>query len=143
MKKEDLRIGDKITKRDMKVKFISNEADLKKVLRVYNEDLTHSQNRDKDIINVQKPISYITIFERKEDILDEKEKEYLSKVIAPFRNKVSFIKKGETVKRKEFILVEYEDDAYPNTSYFPTFLKGTMYKNMELNKEYTLEELGL
>ena len=62
------------------------------------------------------------------EILDEKEKEYLSAVIRPFKDRIEFI-----AKRKMF------DEAIS----LPYFKKGTMYKGMELYKEYTLKELGL
>ena len=41
--------------------------------------------------------------------------------------------------KKEFLKIYLEDDNIP----FPFFTKGTMYKGMECEKEYTLEELGL
>ena len=75
-------------------------------------------------------------------ILNEKEKEYLSAVIKPFRDEILYIVKHNA-------LVEDIDYQYisiglsePNMN-FPTFRKGTMYKGMKLNKEYTLEDLGL
>ena len=80
----------------------------------------------------------------KEDILDEKEKEYLRGVIKPFRDRVVFIKKGTTTLLKnEYIEIGYRDDSYPQRALFPSFKCNTMYKNMESNKEYTLEELGI
>ncbi len=75
----------------------------------------------------------------KEDILDEKEKEYLSNVIRPFRNKVKYIQKDYGCKT-EYISIELKSNEYVNLPYFE---EDTMYKNMELNKEYTLEELGI
>lgn len=73
------------------------------------------------------------------EILDEKEKEYLSNVIRPFRNKVTFIQKYGNIS-KEFIKIGIKDDTSTN---FPLFEKGTMYKGMETSKKYTLSELGL
>lgn len=79
-----------------------------------------------------------------EEILDEKEKEYLSNVIKPFRNRIEYIKKDALFGgKKETIIINYEDNCFPNEIFFPSFEKGTMYKNMESNKEYTLTELGL
>lgn len=76
--------------------------------------------------------------ECKPTILTEKEKSYLSAVIKPFREKVGYVKKIDCGK-KEFLKIYLEDDNIP----FPFFTKGTMYKGMEADKEYTLEELGL
>ena len=72
------------------------------------------------------------------DILTDKEKAYLSAVIKPFRKKVGYVKKIDCGK-KEFLKIYLEDDNIP----FPFFAKGTMYKGMEADKAYTLEELGL
>lgn len=76
--------------------------------------------------------------EYKPQILTDKEKAYLSAVIKPFREKVGHVKKIDCGK-KEFLKIYLEDDNIP----FPFFTKGTMYKGMECEKEYTLEELGL
>ena len=86
--------------------------------------------------------------EYKEPVLDEKEKEYLSAVIKPFRDQVIYIKKIDMYlgcnKNAEYIFGELgnKDDVVGTFSllYFP---KGNMYKGMETNKKYTLEELGL
>lgn len=73
------------------------------------------------------------------EILDEEEKEYLSNVIRPFRDKVEYIIKFDLLP-EEYIsicLPEHE------TIDLPCFKRGTMYKGMEIEEEYTLEELGL
>lgn len=92
------------------------------------------------IAEVKRPVKYETIYKREEPILDDKEKEYLGNVIRPFRNEVTYIvKKIYTHREKEYIAINLKND----TSYLPNFKKDTMYKNMELQKKYTLEELGL
>ena len=73
------------------------------------------------------------------EILDEKEKEYLSNIIRPFRDKVTYIQKNSCII-KEYIVIKIEEDF---TMVFPFFEKGTMYKGMESDKKYTLSELGL
>ena len=82
------------------------------------------------------------MFERKEEILDETEKRYLASVIRPFRNKIKNIVKYEDIfmKGKEYLQIELKNDDCAD---FPYFEKGTMYKGMKENKEYTLKELGL
>lgn len=73
-------------------------------------------------------------------ILTEKEKEYLSAVIRPFRNRVKHIcKTTYQYSETEFISIQ----LYDGFMRLPNFVKGTMYKSMKLDKEYTLEELGL
>ena len=78
-------------------------------------------------------------------ILDEKEKEYLSAVIKPFKDRVICIKKCED-EQDEYIGIQlkyYANKMVRDTLILPSFKKGTMYSKMETEKEYTLEELGL
>lgn len=75
-------------------------------------------------------------------ILDKEEKEYLKAVIKPFKKEVIGIVKRETgYDNEEYINIQMECgfDAFS----LPNFKKGTMYKGMILNKEYTLKEFGL
>ena len=87
----------------------------------------------------------IEIFKLSKPILTESEKEYLSAVIKPFRDRIIHIFKFELMGYEgigidlKFPKVESYDDAMT----LPSFEKGTMYKGMEANKDYTLEELGL
>ena len=85
---------------------------------------------DKKIIKLPKPI------------LNEKEKEYLSSVIKPFRDKVSLISKRSN-DNGQFISIEIEEKPHNNNMFFPYFEEGSMYKGMEINKYYTLDELDL
>lgn len=74
-------------------------------------------------------------------VLDNVEKKYLSYVIKPFREDVLKIAKFESITSecKEIISVKTKN----GNMIFPAFEKGKMYKNMELGKDYSLEELGL
>ena len=81
-------------------------------------------------------------------ILTEKEKEYLSAVIKPFRDRRVVIKKYEYPQNEHKneciqISVEFYDKTGGETVSLPIFKKGTMYRGMELGKKYILEELGL
>lgn len=79
------------------------------------------------------------------DILDKKEKEYLSTVIKPFKNKVKSISKSNVANGLyEYISIETVHPlARTEFISFPLFKTQTMYKNMKLRKKYTLEELEL
>ena len=79
------------------------------------------------------------IEETKKEILDEKEKEYLENVIKPFKNKVLCIKKSEFTN-EAFISIDIKKDT---SIALPNFPKDTMYNGMEIDKKYTLKELGL
>lgn len=80
------------------------------------------------------------------DILDKKEKEYLSAVIKPFRDKVKAIIKFTCAMNSHYyIKIVYDDNTWGKgmAITMPPFKKDTMYKNMKLGEKYTLEELGL
>lgn len=76
-------------------------------------------------------------------ILDEKEKEYLSAVIKPFRKRIKYIERMDNSfvngNQYQFLCISLTKDY----CCLPLFKKDTMYKGMEVNKRYTLEELGL
>lgn len=78
-----------------------------------------------------------------EPILTDKECEYLSAVIKPFRNVIEWISKNPYRNDFEYIDIKYIEDNGYQIMTFPLFKEGTMYKGMALKKEYTLEELGL
>lgn len=86
----------------------------------------------------------------KPQILDEVEKRYLSDVIRPFRNRVINIEKIETLNHlyqfiSIYIYMSSIDQSLTGGVHivFPYFKANTMYKGMEVDKGYTLEELGL
>lgn len=88
---------------------------------------------------VKRPV-YQTIYKREKTILDDTEKEYLSSVIKPFRDRVKrIIKVLDSCNNTAFILIQLNDDYIS----LPNFKENTMYKNMKSNKKYTLKELGL
>ena len=79
--------------------------------------------------------------ESKEPILDDVEREYLSAVIKPFRKKISYIIKSKDLSEgKKYIKIEL---CNGDTMYFPYLANDAMYKGMKLDRNYTLEELGL
>ena len=87
----------------------------------------------------------IEIIKLHKPILTEKEKEYLSNVIDPFKDRVICIKKCED-EQDEYIGIQlkyYANEMVRDTLILPSFKEGTMYSKMETDKEYTLEELGL
>ena len=73
-------------------------------------------------------------------ILDNIEKNYLSNIIKPFRDRIDYIAKVNLLNRREYILIKMKN--YEMIS-LPFFTAGTMYKGMENDKDYTLKDLGL
>lgn len=143
--KSDLKDGDIVTYRNGLKKIVSGDKlygnDLFTSLRYYPEDLKDVDGEEKnDIVKVERPVKYETVFER-EEVLDETEKKYLAEVIRPFRKRIQFIqKKKEITEINPYIRIVCEDN---DKLVFPYITNKTMYKGMEVNKKYTLKELGL
>ena len=80
-------------------------------------------------------------------ILNEKEKEYLSAVIRPFKDKIFCIEKHNNKGFElEEILIFYtydNSDSIAGLIELPKFKENTMYKGMEVGRRYTAKELGL
>ena len=83
-------------------------------------------------------------------ILDKEEKEYLSAVIRPFANRIvdimkikDWIDEDSNFEVLEIALKLPGENPDMEFVHLPYFDKDTMYKGMELNKAYTLEDLGL
>lgn len=137
--KSDLKDGDKCTLKNGQVVFVDKTSNygfssIDEQLRYFNDDVS--------IVKVERPAQYETVFERKEEILDETEKIYLASVIKPFKNKIETIEK--TIKIGDsslcYLNMLLKNDDMAN---LPNFKKNSMYKGMETNKKYTLKELGL
>jgi hypothetical protein len=86
--------------------------------------------------------------EYKEPLLDDKERAFLQYLVDHIRPRIVYIKKHGYEIASKFADKEYISfgciNEYKNICkvYLPDFDKGTMYKNLELNKEYTPAELG-
>lgn len=81
--------------------------------------------------------------EYKEPVLDEVEKAYLSAVIKPFKENITGICKLNICRGFYCIRIYAESISSEEVIDLPLFETGTMYKGMEINKKYSLEELGL
>lgn len=143
--KADLKEGDILTLRNGKKGTYSDDMDISYLKKHHiNEDLTNRGRlgEELDIIKVERLTKTEVVYERKEEILDDVERKYLSKVITPFKKRVRFIKKHKEGK-KEYIQVGYVENGQVLVMGFPDFKQDAMYRNMMIDKEYTLEELGL
>ena len=79
-------------------------------------------------------------------ILNDKEREYLSSVIQPFRHKVIGIVKRSYRIRKEYECIQIHSIYVANCAHYIPLLffeKNTMYKGMQVDKEYSVGELEL
>lgn len=78
---------------------------------------------------------------KKEPLLDKAERKYLRNFLAPFRHEVEVIELNYHVEELELVTLAIR--LYYGWINLPPFKKGKMYKKLELNREYTLEELRL
>lgn len=106
-------------------------------------DLYHNGKCPDNCKDCKKAAMEWLLEEYKEQILDDSEKNYLSEILRPFRKDITTIVKFQITEKystkKEYIVVRLKSDFWT----FPRFNAGTMYKGMEPNKKYTLQELGL
>ena len=145
--KSDLKDGDIVTYRNgdkrtvIAKKLINSGGYIAKKLDDYTDELKDTiSGINLDIVKIERPIKYETLFERKEEILDETEKRYLLGIIRPFKDKVRFISKDrDSDYDKEFIFIDLKNEFI----YLPNFKINTMYKGMKEHKKYTLKELGI
>lgn len=146
--KSDLKDGDIVTYRNgdkrtvVAGNLINSNGYISKKLNQYTNELKDTViGESLDIIKVERPVKYEIVFEREEEILDETEKRYLTEVIRPFRKRIQFIqKKKEITEINPYIRIVCEDN---DKLVFPYITDNSMYKGMEVNKKYTLKELGL
>lgn len=104
---------------------------------LFNNDLTSKTNDKKTIVEVYEFDKLV--WKREEQILDEVEKKYLGDVVRPFRDRVRNIVKIDGVVGI-YISIRIKGEASIDLPYLKN---KNMYKGMEVDKEYTLKELGL
>lgn len=101
--------------------------------------------------NNENDFDYYTYFElklieRKESILDDVEKAYLKAVIKPFEKRIDIIQKNKSFRDPHNCYIKISlrsiSGNYEEIS-LPFFRNDKMYKNMIIEKEYTLKELDL
>ena len=82
---------------------------------------------------------------RNDELLTQKEREYLSFVFKPFTNDILYVRKRQSyvIDDIEYIEVVTCKGGRTASMLFPYFKKGTMYKGMKSETKYTLKELGI
>lgn len=144
--KSDLKDGDIVTYRNGEKRIVENinlideTGEIAHRLDYYTNELKVDSRccSNLDIIKVERPVQYKTVYERKEEILDEAEKRYLRDVIRPFRKDLDFIIKAENYNERQHLEIIFKD---ADIMIFKQFEKDSMYKNMKIGKKYTLSEL--
>lgn len=125
---------DKYDLKELKIEWVDHES-----MNIYADDGVYRMNSNSNAVLLRGLVNWLEA-DFKEPILDKQEKEYLSAVIKPWRDKVISITKRD-YDIFEFIQIEVDGEEYGVD--LPNFEEGTMYKGMELCREYSLEELGI
>ena len=122
-----------------KIKELSHNG---KCVIIYGSDFPYHYTKEM-IAEAKRLTKYETIYkreEREEPILDKKERKYLRAIIRPFRKDILFITREYNIPGLyECITIDLKGDITD----LPRFAVSKMYKGMELDKQYILEELGL
>ncbi len=92
-----------------------------------------------EIVKVERTMKLDVIYEK--GILDDVEKRYLKNFLNPFRKKVKYIQKIKSPNPLDtYLFIQLADKEKID---LPNFNINEMYLGMELDKQYTLEELGI
>ena len=129
-------LGKEVTKHDCPLQLLREQQ---KYMRLYLSILEKRALIEN--IKLDDKFTSLAIAESKEPVLYEEERKYLSEVIRPFRNHVTSV-------RKWFNGIDYQIlislDNADNLCQLPRFpLSSEMYKGMDSDKWYSLQELGL
>ena len=92
------------------------------------------------ITRIKRPV-YEIIYEAPKQTLTKEEKEWLEHFLRPFKDRVIKIEKGKAEESNQYILIRCKTSR--DDIWLPSFKENKYYKGMELDKEYTLKELGL
>ena len=103
-------------------------------LNNYDDNLHNDKNKYYDIIKIYK-------YYKRLDILTDEERSYLKNLIKPFRDRIDSICKCRYDRVvKEYLIIRIKDDVGIT---LPDFKQDEHYAGMEVDKDYSLEELGL
>ena len=168
MKKEDLKTGDIVKTKEFIGIIFTDEGIVVDILRgdylnlsEFNDNLEYNdlilgKLRKYNILAVYKP-EYrgdsirairryieknqepIWTWKKDEYILDKEERRYLRNIIRPFKEKVLSICKESRINY-EFIRINLVENEHID---LPFFEYDEYYKNMKVNKNYTLQDLKL
>ena len=125
--------------REIKIKDINSLiGSSDKKIRI--EATLENQLSDKEIMGLMASSNKKIVFQK--EILDNEERKYLKEVIRPFRDRIDSISKTSYFLSDNcFIAISLDDGD--ESIFLPTFGRDEMYLGMELDREYSLEELGL
>lgn len=111
----------------------------KKELKIVQ--LIKKELKEKDKLEQKQILNSRTEEPMEVPVLDDVEKRYLKNVLRPFKDKCEYVEKLQSCYKEgwAYILIVLNDTYFE----LPRFETNTMYKNMMLEKRYTLDELGI
>ena len=128
----DLKIGDKIT-----YEFQALKGEKVKNERIINDTADvniYKNNELYKILKIERP--KYEVVEEKKELLTEEEKEFLKQYIKIIEN-LHNGKVDKIIRKEEYIWVVLKTELYYKIEI------GTIFGNMKLDNEYTLQDLGL
>ena len=128
----DLKIGDKIT-----YEFQALKGEKVKNERIINDTADvniYKNNKLYKILKIERP--KYEVVEEKKELLTEEEKEFLKQYIKIIEN-LHNGKVDKIIRKEEYIWVVLKTELYYKIEI------GTIFGNMKLDNEYTLQDLGL
>lgn len=80
----------------------------------------------------------------KKFLLDCIDRKYFNNFLRPFRDDVQYLDKTNCLSSSyEYIRIYISANSHTSYIYLPDFKTGTMFKKLEVDKQYTLEDLDL
>ena len=80
----------------------------------------------------------------KKFLLDCIDRKYFNNFLRPFKDNIQYIYKMQSLDSDyEYIKINYFYDNHTSYIYLPYFKTGTMFKKLELDKQYNLNDLDL
>lgn len=126
----DIQVGDRVTYNYYGTTIIEIIMD-KKQSRSMLEEL---DNKGVKLLKIERP--EYKVLEEKKELLTEEEKEFLKQYVKMSKLKITNIVKENENNQCKLVLYE---NGFGNCTYY----KENYFKGLELNKKYTLSELGL
>ena len=132
----DIQVGDKITYKslgEIRIALISDNEDIDNI----QEDI---KSNNIQILKIERP--KYEVVEEKKELLTEEEREFLRQVLRFIDVKILFINiyRQEIHNRKEIHFSQNEDGSGLGYWYY---IKDNSFSGLEIDKVYTLKELGL
>lgn len=138
-KKMDLQVGDKATYKSIEEPDEEAREYIIKDEHLLADIVGSIANNEIEILKIERP--KYELVEEKKELLTEEEKEFLKQYIKMSSININYIEKiFDTFDEDKSITIKLKDGQGIGVC---TYYNKDYFKNLEENKEYSLEELGL